>query len=129
MQGLYARAICKGLDRELYARAPKEGLPTVKIGVKVSPYALLRVLEGAYRLTDAPRLWYLRAREKLQAIGFVELKCARAVFRFLNKASKLVTTFTLHVDDCLLFADRSDSCYAPKGSGTNKRDFQHQEVE
>ena len=30
----------KKLDRELYARAPKEGLPTVKYGVKLAPYAL-----------------------------------------------------------------------------------------
>ena len=100
----------KKLDRELYARAPKEGLPAVK-NVKVAPYALLRVLKGAYGLTDAPRLWYLRAREKLQAIGFVELTCARALFRFFNKAGKLVATLTLHVDDGLLFADRSDPCY------------------
>ena len=36
-------------------------------------------LKGAYGLTEAPRLWYLQARQLSLQIGFTELKCARAV--------------------------------------------------
>ena len=50
------------MDRELYVRAPKEGLPSPPGSgwPDVRPYALLRLLKGAYGLTEAPRLWYLR---------------------------------------------------------------------
>ena len=67
-----------------------------------APYALLRVLKGAYGLTEAPRLWYLRARQLLNDCGFVELRCARAVFTLRCK-ERLIAVLTLHVDDGMLF--------------------------
>jgi len=51
----------------------------------------MRVLKCAYGLTEAPRLWYLRAKQLLESIGFVELVCAKAVFTLRNGAGKLVT--------------------------------------
>ena len=40
-------------DREVYVRAPKDGLPATKTTT------LLRILKSAYGLAEAPRLWYL----------------------------------------------------------------------
>ena len=70
----------KSLDRQVFVRAPKEGLPATNGWAAQPPFAILELLKGAYGLTEAPRLRYLRAREVLTQIGFVELKMARAVF-------------------------------------------------
>ena len=70
----------KEIGRTVYTRGPPDGLPSVNGRPAVKPYQLMQVLKGAYGLTEAPRLWYLRARELLVEIGFVELCCARAVF-------------------------------------------------
>ena len=90
------------LDREVYVRAPADGLPATDGHAVTAPYALLRVLKGAYGLTEAPRLWYLRARQLLLDCGFMELRCARAVFT-LRCNGCLVAVLTLHVDDGMLF--------------------------
>ena len=90
------------LDREVYVRAPADGLPATDGHDVIAPFALLRVLKGAYGLTEAPRLWYLRARQLLRDCGFVELRCARAVFT-LRCDECLVAVLTLHVDDGMLF--------------------------
>ena len=75
----------KKLDREVYACGPKEGLPAVEGAEAVLPSSLLQVLKGACNLTDALRWWYLRAHDLLIAIGFIELKCCRAVFVLWEK--------------------------------------------
>ena len=46
----------------------------------VRPLELMRVCRSAYGLSEAPRLWYLRARELLILIGFEELQMAKATF-------------------------------------------------
>ena len=57
------------LDREVYCRAPAAGLPAAAGLPDIRPYQLLRVLKGASGLTEAPRLWYLRARQLLEGAG------------------------------------------------------------
>ena len=90
------------LTRELYAKAPREGLPACSGWPRIAPYRLLRLLKGAYGLTEAPRLWYLKAREILvEKIGFEELQCAPSVF--VKRAhGTIVALLTLHVDDGML---------------------------
>jgi hypothetical protein len=56
----------KNTDREIYVRAPKEGLPATGTTGFIPPFSLMRVLKSIYGLTEAPRLWYLRAREILR---------------------------------------------------------------
>ena len=96
------------LQRKIHVRAPKEGLPGPDTTKVISPSQLMRVLKCAYGLTEAPRLWYLRAKQLLESIGFVELTCAKAVFTLRSGTGKLVTILVLHVDDALIFRDRSD---------------------
>ena len=95
------------MTREVYAKAPREGLPAAEGWEAVPSYALLRLLKGAYGLTEAPRLWYLRARQVLTQLGFTELRCARAVFVY-RLAGRLVGLLTLHVDDGMLFGNLED---------------------
>ena len=58
--------------RKLYTKAPPDGLPAAEGWKAIRPYQLLQVLKRAYGLTEAPRLWYLRARQILvETIGFV----------------------------------------------------------
>ena len=90
------------LDREIYCRAPAEGLPAACGWPQVPPYTLLRILKGAFGLTEAPRLWYLRARGLLKECGFTELRCARAVFTLFHDGL-LIALLALHVDDGMLW--------------------------
>jgi hypothetical protein len=102
-------AFLSGLEmsREVYAKVPREGLPAVERWDAVLPFALLRLLKGAYGLTEAPRLWYLRARQLLQKLGFEEMQCARATFVYrLNGV--LIAFLVLHVDDGMLFGNMQD---------------------
>ena len=63
-------------------------------------------------MTEAPRLWYLKAKNLLEGIGAVELKIARAVFVFREKnktgTAGLIAILSLYVDDGLLFGDPAD---------------------
>ena len=52
----------KELGRDLYIKAPREGLPAVAGWPALEPFRLIQVLKGAYGLTEAPRLWYLGQR-------------------------------------------------------------------
>ena len=87
----------KGHDREIYCRPPKEGLPGV------APGSLLKIVKGAYGLREAPRLWYLRAKEILLEAGFEELQTAKACFCLYEYSHdgtrKNVGMLVLHVDD------------------------------
>ena len=104
------------MSREVYVKGPKEGLPPVKdkdgktIQQRLAPFSLLELIKGAYGLTEAPRLWYLRARKLLTQIGFEELKCARAVFTYRAKGA-LVAMLTLHVDDGLVYGDPKNNSF------------------
>ena len=91
-------------SREVYVRAPCDGLPQTKKSPALPPYTLLKVLKSAYGLAEAPRLWYLRAAQLLQECGMVELPYARATF-VATKNGSTQSVCTLHVDDGMLAGD------------------------
>jgi hypothetical protein len=61
----------KETNREVYVRSPAEGLPAAEGHPAVPGGRLLEVLKGAYGLAEAPRLWYLRARELMAQANFI----------------------------------------------------------
>ena len=67
-------------ERQVYIRAPRDGLPATADSEAVTPLRVMEVVKGAYGLAEAPRLWYLRARKLLEQAGFKELTVSRAVF-------------------------------------------------
>ena len=69
------------MERVIHVRVPMTGLPATGNLPEVEPYASLRMSKYAFGLIDAPRLWYLRARELVIAIGFEEFKCASGPIR------------------------------------------------
>ena len=83
----------KAHDREIYCRPPKEGLPGVV------PGSLIKIIKGAYGLREAPRLWYLRARDILLEAGFHELQTAKACFVLHDEKGENKGMLVLHVDD------------------------------
>ena len=90
-------------DRDIYCRPPKEGLPGIK------PGSLLKLVKGAYGLREAPRLWYLKAREVMADAGFEEMQTAKACFVLFDRSGPEpinVGMLVLHVDD---------ACYAGEG--------------
>ena len=84
--------------RKVYIRAPKEGLPATGDQAAVPPGRLLEIVKGAYGLTEAPRLWYLRAREILEGHGWKELQRSRSTF-VSREEGRTIATLNLHVDD------------------------------
>ena len=101
----------KATTRQVYVRAPGEGLPAVEDEKAVRPRGLLEILKGAYGLAEAPRLWYLRARELLAKCGFEELRVCRSVFCLRDADKHLRGIVTLHVDDGLIFGDPNEKTY------------------
>lgn len=108
---LSGKEIDRSSGRRVFVRAPRDGLPAVDGFPPVVPGRLLEHLKGAYGLTEAPRLWYLRARELLLSLGWEELKCARAIFVLRNVAKRLVGLLSLHVDDGLCFGDKQNELF------------------
>ncbi|CAE8613639.1 unnamed protein product, partial [Polarella glacialis] len=93
----------KATEREVYVRAPKEGLPAADGQPSVSPFQLKQVLKSIYGLAEAPRLWYLQARSQLEKCGYQELKLCRATFLLQDPRTGLVESICcLHVDDGFL---------------------------
>ena len=96
----------KEIQRKVVVRGPPDGLPAVEDEPAVEPFALLQLCKSAYGLSEAPRLWYLRARELLLEVGFEELSMARASF-VMKVGDNVVAILCLHVDDGLLVAEPS----------------------
>ena len=74
----------------------------------IQPLRLLKLLKGAYGLTEAPRLWYLRARQMLTDVGSVELGRAKATFVF-RVGSELLAMLVLRIDDGMLMGREAPS--------------------
>ena len=75
----------------------------------VSAGELWQILKSAYGLSEAPRLWYEKAKEDLLSCGFIELVFAPATFiKLVKRAGRnvVVAILCLHVDDGFLTAER-----------------------
>ena len=98
----------KATARETYVRAPKDGLPAIDTTPYVQPFALLQVLKSIYGLTEAPRLWYLMAREVFEKAGYKELRMSKSTFVLIDEAGLSQSICNLHVDDGFLVGNPSD---------------------
>ena len=94
-------------DREIYVKAPPEGLPKTKQMEAVTGGQLFRVLKSAYGLTEAPRLWYLKACKLLAETPLKELDVAKATFAAWD-GNGTWAILCLHVDDGLLMGSATD---------------------
>ena len=94
-------------DREIFVKAPPGGLPSVKGQPPVRPLELLQILKSAYGLTEAPRLWYLKASRTLEQTPLQEMKAARATFVAAENGVSWAL-LALHVDDGLLMGALDD---------------------
>eukprot|EP00969_Alexandrium_andersonii_P166886 7375101-Alexandrium_andersonii.AAC.1 len=88
-------AFLNGIEylRDLYFRAPKEGLRGVPDG------ALLECVKGVFGLRESPRLWYLKFRGDLIEIGWSEVGFAKCFFILRDPMGELCGLLILHVDD------------------------------
>ena len=95
------------IDRSSHIQAPSCGLPSVGECPDIQPGKLLRILKGACGMTEAPRLWCLRARERLVGlVASTELRFSRVVFAKHDAGGKQKVRVTMRVDDGLLFETR-----------------------
>ena len=80
----------------------------------------MRVLKSAYGLTEALRLWYLKAVKEIEATPLKEMPMARSTFvASSNGTSRAI--LCLHVDDGLLFGDPKDRRYIDLKAEINRR--------
>lgn len=89
--------------RKIHVKAPDGGLPAVGKTPAVLAGELLQVLKSAYGLTEAPRLWYLKAVRELESTPLKE-KMARSIFT-APTAGKVWAILCLHVDDGLYWLE------------------------
>ena len=92
-------------SRNIHVRAPEGGLPAVESHPAVQAGELLRVLKSAYGLTEAPRLWYLKAVKEIEATPLKEMPMARSTFVASSNGTSWAI-LCLHVDAGLLFGGR-----------------------
>ena len=99
----------KKISRQLYIRAPHEGLPAIEeLGWDaVQPGQLLQILKSAYGLTESPRLWYLEVVDRLNTTPLQELEVCKCVF-VASQEGRTWAILVLHVDDGMLFGDFED---------------------
>ena len=91
----------KSISRDLYVRPPAD-LKGVHAG------ELWQILRSAYGLSEAPRLWYMKAKEDLRQCGFEELAFAPATFVHKTQRSGkpcITAILCLHVDDGFFVAE------------------------
>ena len=89
----------KNTQRQVFVRAPQEGLPETATSKAVGSYELMRIVKGAYGLSEAPRLWYLRAVELLEKANMIEIPFCRATFLAKDEKGEVFALCALHVDD------------------------------
>ena len=94
-------------ERRIFVRAPQEGLPTTEGMGTISGGELLQILKSAYGLTEAPRLWYLKAIKSLAKTPLQELSIAKATFAAADSTGTWAI-LCLHVDDGLLMGAADD---------------------
>eukprot|EP00913_Durusdinium_trenchii_P020836 g19575.t1 len=97
----------ENLQRNVYARAPEEGLPAVDEEPAVSGGELMQILHSAYGLVESPRLWYLRASKLLTSTPLKEMPISKSSF-VASDDSQAWALLSLHVDDGLLFGSEQD---------------------
>ena len=95
----------KRTERQVYIRAPREGLPATPESGEAPPLRLMEALKGAYGLPETPRLWYLQARKLLEQAVFTELAASRATFRLASPTGEPVGFRTSHDDDGMIYGN------------------------
>ena len=109
----------ENLTRDVYVRAPEEGLPAVEGEPPVRAGELMKILRSAYGLVESPRLWYLRASKLLTTTPLEELPISKSSF-VAAEGNKAWSILSLHVDDGLLFGDEADSRFQKLKNDINK---------
>ena len=67
-------------------------------------YSLL-LLRALYGLHQSPRLWNAEINKTLKSIGFVPTDADPCVYT-MSKGSSVIAAFIIHVDDCLVAAEK-----------------------
>ena len=86
------------IERELYCRQPREGIPGAH------PGQLLRLLKTCYGLTDGPLAWYKHLAKKLKTMGYESSKADPCVFILRgpkSEGSRLEGIIGVATDDLL----------------------------
>lgn len=98
------------LRRELYLRylrVPKNWPPRVLdwLRKKLGPTMrsdFIRARKGIFGLGESPRMWYLRFKSELEALGFKECRILPGLFVHWEKCGQIDGIISIHVDDALL---------------------------
>eukprot|EP00434_Breviolum_minutum_P028248 symbB.v1.2.024989.t1/scaffold2394.1/size82379/5 len=88
----------------LFTRA----VPEISHAFGVPPGTALEVVGAIYGLTNAPRIFWLDADNKIQALGGVPHGIDRCVWTFKNRAGTVCGRIGAHVDDFLIAGNMAD---------------------
>ena len=120
-----------GFDRVIIVRLPKDCNPLLGFdAVGPQGFIYMRLKKSAYRLADAPLLWYREACARLTKAGWRQHPLDQCCFLLVDpqcsadqQSSSLLGLLIIHVDDVLLTGDTSNKVYQAAVERL-KRDFQ-----
>ena len=85
-------------DRVLFVRLPADAARM--LGTEASPYMLLK--KPMYGQTDAPRAWFLEAKDRLLKCGLLAHPLDPCLYLAYDKKGQLSGLVSMHVDDLLI---------------------------
>ena len=81
---------------------------TLPVGVEHPTHfnrdVVLKLMKSLYGMKDAPKFWFLKAKQGLEDLGFVPSEHDQCLF--LHKEKKIL--LLLCVDDCMLFCENDE---------------------
>lgn len=92
----------------------------------IKPYEFFLLRKSAYGLSKAPRLWYVRAKELLEELNFIELELCHVTF-VLEEGKQVTAIVCLHVGDGFLTTSttRMKDLHNMISSKFNIKEWQH----
>ena len=75
----------KNTERDIYVKAPVDGLPAARRLKDIKPHQLMKVPKSIYGLAESPRLWCMQATENMEELKHKELKICPATYIMQNE--------------------------------------------
>ena len=99
------------MKREVYLRAPQQGLPEVPGMRRLMPGEIVKCLRSVYGFKDAPLEWHSEHRKGILDCGAVASSLCHTLYLYYEK-QKLKGSLGTHVDDDLMhFNPKSSEKY------------------
>ena len=92
----------RSIERDLYVRAPKGGLPATENHPAIEEGTVMQITKSVYGLNDAPFEWNAEHVQGMIDVGFIQSQVHPTVFLYWKDDDTLQGMLGMHVDDDLM---------------------------